>query len=85
MPTPLLTTELYIPPPRPALASRPGRATERGLDTVCRLMLLSAAPGFGETTLLLPIGLYSVETVEQTMPTLFAWLSLDKGDRLDAL
>ena len=81
MPTPLLTTKLYIPPPRPALVPRP-RLVERlnaGLDTACRLMLVSAPAGFGKTTLLSE-WIYSVETAEQTIPTLFAWLSLDKGD-----
>jgi len=81
MPTPLLTTKLYIPPPRPALVPRP-RLVERlnaGLDTACRLMLVSAPAGFGKTTLLSE-WIYSVETAEQAIPTLFAWLSLDKGD-----
>ena len=81
MPTPLLTTKLYIPPPRPALVPRP-RLVERlnaGLDTACKLMLVSAPAGFGKTTLLSE-WIYSVETAEQAIPTLFAWLSLDKGD-----
>ena len=81
MPTPLLTTKLYIPPPRPALVPRP-RLVERlnaGLDAACRLVLVSAPAGFGKTTLLSE-WIYSVETAEQAMPTLFAWLSLDKGD-----
>src|SRR5512136_3009041 len=81
MPMPLLTTKLYIPPPRPALVPRL-RLVERlnaGLDATCKLMLISAPAGFGKTTLLSE-WIYSVETVEQTIPTLFAWLSLDKGD-----
>src|SRR5512137_132753 len=81
MPAPLLTTKLYIPPPRPALVPRP-RLVERlnsGLDTPCKLMLVSAPAGFGKTTLLSE-WIYSVETAEQTVPTLFAWLALDKGD-----
>ena len=81
MPTPLLTTKLYIPPPRPALVPRP-RLVERlnaGLDPACKLMLVSAPAGFGKTTLLSE-WIYSVETTEQTVPTLFAWLSLDKDD-----
>ncbi len=81
MPTSLLTTKLYIPPPRLALVPRP-RLVERlnaGLDTACKLMLVSAPAGFGKTTLLSE-WIYSVETAEQAIPTLFAWLSLDKGD-----
>ncbi len=49
---PLLTTKLYIPPPRPNLVPRP-RLTERlnaGLH--CKLTLVSAPAGFGKTTLL---------------------------------
>src|SRR5512137_365206 len=85
MPASLLTTKLYIPPPRPALVPRL-RLVERlnaGLDATCKLMLISAPAGFGKTTLLSE-WIYSVETVEQTIPTLFAWLSLDKGDNAPA-
>jgi len=81
MSTPLLTTKLYIPPLRPALVLRP-RLVERlnaGLNAACKLILVSAPAGFGKTTLLSE-WIYSVETAEQTIPTLFAWLSLDKGD-----
>jgi LuxR family maltose regulon positive regulatory protein len=42
-------------------------------------MLVSAPAGFGKTTLLSE-WIYTVETAEQAIPTLFAWLSLDKGD-----
>jgi len=52
LPTPLLTTKLYIPPVRPELVPRP-RLTERldaGLHR--KLTLISAPAGFGKTTLL---------------------------------
>jgi len=52
MVAPLLTTKLYIPPPRPDLVPRP-RLLERldaGLSS--KLTLLSAPAGFGKTTLL---------------------------------
>ena len=54
MPTPLLTTKLYIPPVRPELVSRP-RLTEQlnaGPRSGRKLTLVSAPAGFGKTTLL---------------------------------
>ncbi|MBM4424565.1 MAG: hypothetical protein FJ030_14450 [Chloroflexi bacterium] len=54
MPTPILATKLYIPPPRPKIAPRP-RLIERlneGLATKCKLTLISASAGFGKTTLI---------------------------------
>ncbi|GIK59049.1 MAG: hypothetical protein HND44_10950 [Chloroflexi bacterium] len=78
MTIPILATKLYIPPPRPTIVRRP-RLGER-LDDGLRhkqgfgrkLTLISAAAGFGKTTLVsewvsgngLPVG----------------WLSLDEGD-----
>ena len=53
MVAPLLTTKLYIPPPRPNAVIRP-RLIERlneGLRTGCKLALISAPAGFGKTTL----------------------------------
>lgn len=72
MVTPLLTTKLYIPPPRPELVSRP-RLIERLNDGFTRKLILICAPaGFGKTTLL-------SDWVRQiNLPV--AWLSLDKGD-----
>jgi LuxR family maltose regulon positive regulatory protein len=51
MPTPILATKLYIPPPRPNFVARP-RLIERlnsGLHR--KLTLISAPAGFGKTTL----------------------------------
>ena len=74
MPTPLLTTKLYIPPPRPNWVPRPRLIQWLG-DGLClghRLTLISAPAGFGKTTLL-------SEWIQQSeRPT--AWLSLDEGD-----
>ena len=74
MPTPLLTTKLYIPPPRPNWVPRP-RLIQWLDDGLClghRLTLISAPAGFGKTTLL-------SEWIQQSeRPT--AWLSLDEGD-----
>src|SRR5215213_9706049 len=51
MPTPILATKLFIPPPRPKVVRRP-RLIERlneGLHG--KLTLISAPAGFGKTTL----------------------------------
>ena len=82
MPTPILATKLYIPPPRPNFVARP-RLIERlnsGLHR--KLTLISAPAGFGKTTLVsewvsnfgLPI-LKGSATQNQV-----TWLSLDEGD-----
>jgi len=74
MPVPILTTKLYIPPPRPGIVPRP-RLVERlnkCLETGCRLTLISAPAGFGKTTLV------SEWIIGCGRPV--AWLSLDEGD-----
>jgi len=74
MPTPLLTTKLYVPPSRPGLVPRP-RLIERldeGLRQGRKLTLLSAPAGFGKTTLL------SEWVADCGSPV--AWLALDEGD-----
>ncbi len=51
MPTPILATKLYIPPPRPTLVHRP-RLLERLNEGLQRKVTLISAPaGFGKTTL----------------------------------
>jgi ATP/maltotriose-dependent transcriptional regulator MalT len=72
MPSPLLSTKLYIPPVRPHLVARP-RLIERLNEGLSRpLTLLSAPPGFGKTTLL------TTWLEQQPLPA--AWLSLDERD-----
>ena len=72
MPTPLLTTKLYIPPPRPNLVPRP-RLIERLNEGLRRkLTLISAPAGFGKTTLL------NEWVAGYRGPV--AWVSLDEGD-----
>jgi LuxR family maltose regulon positive regulatory protein len=53
MSAPLLTTKLYIPPPRPNLIPRPRllKALDEGLGLGRWLTLVSAPAGFGKTTL----------------------------------
>ncbi len=72
MSTPILTTKLYIPPPRPKVVLR-SRLIERLNEGLHRkLTLISAPAGFGKTTLV-------SEWVEDCKrPT--AWLSLDEVD-----
>ena len=74
MPAPILTTKLYIPPPRLNVVLRP-RLIKRlndGLAMGCKLTLISASAGFGKTTLV------SEWVAGCHQPV--AWLSLDQGD-----
>src|ERR687889_2309158 len=72
MSTPILTTKLYVPPPRPHAVLRP-RLTGRLNEALHRkLTLISAPAGFGKTTLL------SEWVAGCEKPA--AWLSLDEGD-----
>ena len=76
MPTPILATKLYIPPPRPKIVLRP-RLIERLNDGLSSgrtpgVTLISASAGFGKTTLV------SEWVASCGQPV--AWLSLDEGD-----
>jgi hypothetical protein len=72
MSTPILTTKLYLPPPRPNIVLRP-RLVERLNESLhCKLTLISAPAGFGKTTL---PSAWVVLCDRQV-----AWLSLDDGD-----
>jgi LuxR family maltose regulon positive regulatory protein len=74
MPTPILATKLYIPPPRAKIVLRP-RLIERlneGLSADRKLTIISASAGFGKTTLV------SEWVAGCGQPV--AWLSLDEGD-----
>jgi LuxR family transcriptional regulator, maltose regulon positive regulatory protein len=72
MPTPILATKLYIPPPQPKAVPRP-RLIERLNDGLHRKLILVSAPaGFGKSTLL--------SEWAATLPRSAAWLSLDDGD-----
>ncbi len=72
MSTPILTTKLYIPPPRPnvVLRSRLIARLNEGLHG--KLTLISAPAGFGKTTL--------VSTWIASCGRPVAWLSLDEED-----
>src|SRR5215470_17730053 len=51
MPTPILATKLYIPPPRPHIVSRPRLLERLNEGLYHKLILISAPAGFGKTTL----------------------------------
>ena len=68
----LLTTKLYIPPPRPDLVPRPRLINQLNAGLYSKLTLLSAPAGFGKTTL--------VCTWAKQVGRPIAWLSLDEGD-----
>jgi LuxR family maltose regulon positive regulatory protein len=74
MPTPILATKLYIPPPRAKIVLRPRliEGLNEGLSLGRKLTLISAAAGFGKTTLV------SEWIASCGQPV--AWLSLDEGD-----
>ncbi len=69
---PLLTTKLYIPPPRSKLVLRPHLIERLNEGLNGKLTLISAPAGFGKTTLV------SAWIAGCDRPV--AWLSLDEGD-----
>jgi LuxR family maltose regulon positive regulatory protein len=69
---PILTTKLYIPPPRPKIVPRPRLVEQLDAGLNGKLTLISAPPGFGKTTL---ISQWITDSDQLT-----AWLSLDEGD-----
>jgi len=75
MSTSILTTKLYIPPPRAEFVPRP-RLTKRLDESLARtpsLSLVSAPPGFGKTTLL---GEWIAGKIQNSV----SWVSLDEKD-----
>jgi len=77
VPTPLLTTKLYIPI-RPNLVSRPRLIEQLNTGLQRKLTLISAPAGFGKTTLLSEWASQRVSESASRRPV--AWVSLDKGD-----
>lgn len=74
VPTSILATKLYSPPPRPNVIRRPRLIDQldKGHSTGRKLTLIAAPAGFGKTTLI------SEWIAGCGRPT--AWLSLDEGD-----
>jgi LuxR family maltose regulon positive regulatory protein len=86
MTTPLVTTKLYIPPPRPNCVPRQ-RLIERLSEGLQRkLTLISAPAGFGKTTLVAhwelatPAPTPALRTSPSADTLKMAWLSLDDDD-----
>jgi LuxR family transcriptional regulator, maltose regulon positive regulatory protein len=72
MPTPVLATKLFIPPPRPNAVLRADLIARLHAGLHGRLTLISAPAGFGKTSLA------SAWIAGCGRPA--AWLSLDDGD-----
>ncbi|MCG8347387.1 MAG: NACHT domain-containing protein, partial [Chloroflexales bacterium] len=72
MSTPILTTKLYLPPPRTHVVPRPRLVARLNAGLHRKLTLISAPAGFGKTTLV------SAWVADCARPT--AWLALDAGD-----
>ena len=77
MPTPILATKLYAPPPRPnvVVRSRLIKKLNEGLHH--KLTLVSAPAGFGKTTL---VSEWVADCGRLDPKVQVAWLSLDEGD-----
>jgi LuxR family transcriptional regulator, maltose regulon positive regulatory protein len=74
MPPPILTTNLYLPPPPAKVAARP-RLVERlneGLTRTTSMTVISAPAGFGKTTLISEWNAGGERSA--------AWLPLDGAD-----
>ncbi len=72
MPTPILTTKIYVPPPRTKVVVRADLIARLNTGVQRKLTLISAPAGFGKTTLV------SEWAAQYQQPV--AWLSLDEGD-----
>ncbi len=69
----LVSTKLHIPAPRPTLVPRDRLTARLDDDERIALTLVSAAPGFGKTTIL---STWLAGTTDRAV----AWVSLDEGD-----
>jgi LuxR family maltose regulon positive regulatory protein len=80
MPSELLQSKLYMPPPRPRLVARPRLLArlDRGLADHHSLALVSAPAGFGKTMLIADWGTH-LAAAERPAARL-CWLSLDEDD-----
>ena len=74
---PLLTTKLYIPPPRPKVVPRPRLIEHLNQGLQRKLTLISASAGFGKTAL---VSQWLAGGERREPKVRVAWLSLDEGD-----
>jgi LuxR family transcriptional regulator, maltose regulon positive regulatory protein len=93
MPTPMLATKLFIPPPRPNIVLRHRLIAQLNAGLHRKLTLIAAPAGFGKTTLVSAwLANERLETSDwrragsslvsspQPLAARVAWLSLDEGD-----
>ncbi len=73
MSTPLLTTKLYIPAPRPKVVGRPQLIARLNAGLHRKMTLISASAGFGKTTLV-------SAWIAKIQNLAVAWVSLDEAD-----
>jgi LuxR family maltose regulon positive regulatory protein len=71
--SPILRTKLHPPPVRPELVAREATLAELMNGPLPRLVVVSAPPGWGKSTLL-------AQWSETDVDRSFAWVSLDGGD-----
>ena len=77
MPTPILATKLYVPPPRANLVHRPRLVERLNEGPHSGLALIAAPAGYGKSTL---VSEWIGQRARQDPRLHAAWLSLDEGD-----
>ncbi len=79
----LLNTKLFVPPLRPFLVPRPRLIETLNQGLAGKLTLISAAAGFGKTTLV-SSWIDALQTQSDPLHARIAWLSLDENDSTPA-
>ena len=76
MTTPLLSTKFFIPPARPGVVSRPRLLERLDAGAHAKLILISAPPGYGKTTLITQW----IQQIQSNKTAQICWYSLDGDD-----
>ncbi|MBL8079840.1 MAG: hypothetical protein JNM55_17870 [Anaerolineales bacterium] len=76
MTTPLLSTKFFIPPARPGIVSRPRLLERLDAGSHVKLILISAPPGYGKTTLITQW----IQQIQSNKTAQICWYSLDGDD-----
>lgn len=88
-PSPILATKIHVPPARRGWISRTRLAQRLESSLASPLVLVSAPPGFGKTTMVADwIAVCQAEDAARQKPLhtlLFTWLSLDEDENSPAL